>query len=60
MNTEDKLLHNEELVKKIRESASQLHEPMTVEEFLELLNRPEGTKEITAMIPTTTAIKPCS
>lgn len=54
------LLQNEELVKKIRESASQLGEPMTVEEFLELLNRPEATKEITAMIPTTTSVKRCS
>jgi len=46
MDMKDMLLQNEELVKKIRESASQLGEPMTVEEFLELLNRPEAIKKL--------------
>lgn len=45
MNMDDQILQNEELAKKISESASQLGEPMTVDEFLEWLYEPEGTKK---------------
>lgn len=45
MDMEDKLLQNDGLVKKIRESASQLGEPMTVDEFLVWLYTPEATKK---------------
>lgn len=46
MNIEDQILQNEELVKKIKESESQLGEPMTIDEFLEWLNKPGAETKV--------------
>lgn len=48
----DKILQDEELVKKISESASQLGEPMTVDEFLEWPNKLEAIWLLSAIFKT--------